>query len=170
MSLRKTVLAAFAALCLIPLASPLPAPRRLKRQIKGVPVGPQIDNSDIPYNPVGPVGLSGDPYGGRNLLGAAGDGAPAAGDNPAHANAEELVGPYKLVPGQDDDADLGLYLDLSNSANPQGLRGENDGTDPGPQNEAIQRQNSDVFARPASDSGDVRCPNGRFTGNISENC
>ncbi|KAL2827950.1 RmlC-like cupin domain-containing protein [Aspergillus cavernicola] len=61
--------------------------------------------------------------------------------------------PYTLVPGQKEDADLGLYLDFSNTENPQPIRGSKGGTDPGPQNPAIERLNSDKVAPPGTDHG-----------------
>ena len=47
------------------------------------------------------------------------------------------------------------HLDLTNNPNPQPIRGENGGTDTGPRNEAIQRQNPDLLARPGTDMGDI---------------
>ena len=39
---------------------------------------------------------------------------------------------YDLVPGQTADGDTGLYLDFTNTQNPQPVRGSRGGTDPGP--------------------------------------
>ena len=91
------------------------APAARKRQIVGLPVGPEIDNSNIPYAAVGPVGSKGDIYGSRGLLGNAGDGQPAKyGEQPnTDKPTEELAGDYTLVPGQKEDADLGLFLDFT---------------------------------------------------------
>ncbi|KAK5701974.1 hypothetical protein LTR97_004792 [Elasticomyces elasticus] len=136
-----------------------PAPIQYKRQIVGEPVGPEIDNSNLPYQAVGPVGASGNVYGSSSLLGNAGDSSTATNvgpDVPVNTKpVSQQVGDYELVPGQDQEADLGLYLDLSNEPNPQAIRGQNGGTDPGPRNEAIQRQNPDLLARPGTDSGDI---------------
>ena len=61
---------------------------------------------------------------------------------------------YQLATGQTEDADLGLYLDLSKVENPQPIRGgSNAPTDPGPRNVELDRQNSDIFAPPGTDSG-----------------
>ncbi|KAK5736635.1 hypothetical protein LTR17_007292 [Elasticomyces elasticus] len=136
-----------------------PAPIQYKRQIVGEPVGPEIDNSNLPYQAVGPFGASGNVYGSSSLLGNAGDSASATNvgpDVPANTKpVSQQVGDYQLFPGQDQDADLGLYLDFSNDPNPQAIRGQIGGTDPGPRNEAIQRQNPDLLARPGTDSGDI---------------
>ncbi|KAL2865002.1 putative oxalate decarboxylase [Aspergillus lucknowensis] len=99
-------------------------------------------------------------------------GAPALpkrdGGNPPLRGPEDLLGyspdnkltgqtteeiPYTLVPGQKEDADLGLYLDFSNNDNPQPIRGSLGGTDPGPRNRELDRQNSDKLAPPGTDHG-----------------
>jgi len=156
-------------------ASPVqgrPAPRQDKRQISpivGAPNGPEINNADVGYHPVGPVGASGNVYGGSSLLGNAGDNAPATEVGPgvpaATGPASQYVGQYELAPGQEEDADVGLYLDLTNNPNPQPIRGQNGGTDPGPRNEAIQRQNPDLLARPGTDMGDI--PNAKWPMGLS---
>ena len=46
---------------------------------------------------------------------------------------------YQLVPEQQEDADLGLYLDLNEVQNPQPIRGFNGGTDPGPRKDVALR-------------------------------
>ncbi|KAK4500225.1 hypothetical protein PRZ48_008412 [Zasmidium cellare] len=147
--------------------APASGPR--KRQIVGLPNGPEIDNSDIDYHPLGPVGASGSPYGGRELLGSNGDGKPATNVGPnvpasTGSNAEN-AGPYSLVPGQEEEADLGLYLDLSEVENPQPIRGGNGAPDAGPRNEEIQRQNPDLLARPGTDMGDI--PNAKWPMGLS---
>ncbi|KAL3491013.1 oxalate decarboxylase [Aspergillus germanicus] len=60
---------------------------------------------------------------------------------------------YTLVPGQTEDADIGSYLDFSNTENPQPIRGTLGGTDPGPRNAELDRQNSDKLAPPGTDHG-----------------
>ncbi|KAL3435412.1 RmlC-like cupin domain-containing protein [Aspergillus tetrazonus] len=60
---------------------------------------------------------------------------------------------YTLVPGQTEDEDLGVYLDFSNNPNPQPIRGSKGGTDPGPRNPELDRQNSDKLAPPGTDHG-----------------
>ncbi|EMC96323.1 hypothetical protein BAUCODRAFT_107856 [Baudoinia panamericana UAMH 10762] len=148
-----------------------PASRIQKRQgqIVGSPNGPEIDNSNIPYAAVGPVGSSGDVYGDESLLGNAGDSASATVLGPgvpyATGAASNYVGDYTLAPGQTADADEGPYLDFSSNPNPQPIRGQNGATDPGPRNEAIQQQNPDALARPGTDSGDV--PNAKWPMGLS---
>ena len=49
-----------------------------------------------------------------------------------------------------------MYLDLSTVENPQPIRGgRNAPTDAGPRNYELDRENSDLFAPPGTDSGDV---------------
>jgi len=75
---------------------------------------------------------------------------------------------YQVVPEQTKDEDLGLYLDLSTVENPQPIRGQqNSPTDPGPRNTELDRQNSDLFAPPGTDSGDV--PNAKWPLGLSHN-
>lgn len=67
----------------------------------------------------------------------------------------------QLAPGQTEDADLGLYLDFSNIEKPQPIRGGSTApTDPGPQSYEYEKLNSDLFAPPGTDSGDV--PNAKW--------
>jgi hypothetical protein len=44
---------------------------------------------------------------------------------------------YTLVPGQTEDADIGSYLDFSNTENPQPIRGTLGGTDRGPRKSRV---------------------------------
>lgn len=66
---------------------------------------------------------------------------------------------FELAPGQTHGEDLGVYLDLSDVKDPQSIRGGR--TAPttngptGPENVDLERQNSDLFAPPGTDSGDV---------------
>ncbi|EAW14256.1 putative oxalate decarboxylase [Aspergillus clavatus NRRL 1] len=77
---------------------------------------------------------------------------------------------FTLVPGQKDDVDDGVYLDFEDADNPQPIRGDRGGTDPGPSmvcsvqidqtdsdrdpgNEYYDRINSDKLAPPGTDSG-----------------
>lgn len=60
---------------------------------------------------------------------------------------------YELAPGQTNDADLGTFLDFSDIENPQPMRGTKGGTDPGPHNSEVDRQNSDKLAPPGTDHG-----------------
>ncbi len=73
---------------------------------------------------IGPPGSSGSVYGTEEFLGPNG--------NPVDPADSAIVTNYKLVPGQTADADLGLYLDLAETENPQPIRGSTGGTDPGP--------------------------------------
>ena len=72
----------------------------------------------------GPPGATGQLYGPETLEGP--------GREPVDTADPALVSHYDLVPGQQEEADIGLYLDLSASHNPQPIRGTNGGTDPGP--------------------------------------
>ena len=72
----------------------------------------------------GPPGSSGSVYGSPSLVGPDG--------NPVDTADSATVPNYDLVPGQQKDADLGLYLDLSEAQSPQPIRGTGGGTDPGP--------------------------------------
>ncbi|KAL4736642.1 RmlC-like cupin domain-containing protein [Aspergillus similis] len=88
------------------------------------------------------------------------DGAPTfskrqeTGSNPPLHGSKDLLGyspsnklteqttediQYTLVPGQTEDEDLGVYLDFSNSPNPQPIRGSKGGTDPGPPKLGLDR-------------------------------
>lgn len=76
------------------------------------------------------------------------NGAPTAtSTNPPLRGSEDLLGysesntlndentdniPYQPVPGQNDDAKIGAYLDFESSDNPQPIRGSLGATDPGP--------------------------------------
>ncbi|KAK8255713.1 RmlC-like cupin domain-containing protein [Phyllosticta capitalensis] len=110
----------------------------------------------------GPPGASGDPRGPESLLGY----------NPSNPlSLETTVIPpsdFELAPGQSEEPDIGLYLDLSTVRNPQPIRGGTDApTDPGPRTEAYDRLNSDLFAPPGTDKGDV--PNAKWPMGISHN-
>lgn len=72
----------------------------------------------------GPPGYSGTPYGSPSFAGHDG--------NPVDRQGSAVVSDYQLVPGQQEDAKVGLYLDLNSVENPQPLRGELGATDPGP--------------------------------------
>ena len=83
-----------------------------------------INNDDVPGIPVGPPGATGSIYGSANFLGNDG--------NPLDPSDSAVVTNYELVPGQEADANIGLYLDFNDTPNPQPLRGLNGATDPGP--------------------------------------
>ncbi|CAK4033319.1 oxalate decarboxylase, secreted [Lecanosticta acicola] len=101
--------------------------------------------------PYGPPGASGSLRGSESLVGY----------NPSNPVDKDLLATvpkdqYTLTPAQSEDADLGLYLDLSDVENPQPIRGGTDApTDPGPRNRELEKQNSDVYIPPGTDSGDV---------------
>jgi hypothetical protein len=64
------------------------------------------------------------------------------GYNPSNPITKEstVIPPsdFELGPGQSNDADLGLYIDLSNVKNPQPIRGGTTGpTEPGPRYEHL---------------------------------
>ncbi|KAL4893223.1 RmlC-like cupin domain-containing protein [Aspergillus ambiguus] len=105
------------------------------------------------------------------FLGRTVSGAPAArasSGNPPLRGSEDLLGysasnklsgdstggiKYTLVPGQKEDADDGVYLNFENTENPQPIRGDTGGTDPGRRNSYYDRTNSDKFAPPGTDEG-----------------
>ena len=86
--------------------------------------GRPINNDDVPGIPIGPSGASGSIYGSETLLGN--------GDNPVDTGNTAIVSDYPTVPGQDADADIGLFLDFAAVDNAQSIRGSNGATDPGP--------------------------------------
>jgi len=129
-----------------------PAPARLQpRQSNGGEVGGAVA-AEPTQSAYGPPGSSGSLRGKQDLRGY----HPA---NPVATQDSSVVptDDFELAPGQTDDADLGLYLDLSTVENPQPIRGGsgNKPTDPGPRNTPLDRQNSDIFAPPGTDSGDT---------------
>lgn len=64
---------------------------------------------------------------------------------------------FQLAPGQEEDADLGLYLDFTGVENFQPIRGSTDSpTDPGPRTSQYEQLNSDLYAPPGTDSGSVQ--------------
>ena len=93
-------------------------------RIVGAPTGAALPLSIPTGQAIGPPGSSGDAYGSEKFLGPNG--------NPVNPADSAIVTNYDLVPGQTADADLGLYLDLEEAANPQPIRGSQGGTDPGP--------------------------------------
>lgn len=79
----------------------------------------------------GPPGYSGSVYGSPSFAGPDG--------NPVDTADSAIVSNYQLVPGQQANADLGVYLDLNQVQNPQPIRRSNGGTDPGPRKDATLR-------------------------------
>lgn len=139
-------------------AAPRPAPAVFPRLHKneGRQAPPEFADAAPTATPYGPSGASGSLRGPKSLVGY----------NPSFPVNTELpgqipVGQYQLAEGQSEDPDLGLYLDLSEVENPQPIRGGTDApTDPGPRNKEIEIQNSDLYAPPGTDSGDV--PNAKW--------
>jgi hypothetical protein len=89
------------------------------------PNGP-VETSAILNLPL-PSGSSGTLRGSEALIGY----------NPSNPISTEstVIAPdeFELAPGQSDDADLGLYIDLTNVKNPQPIRGgTTEPTEPGP--------------------------------------
>ncbi|KAF2642529.1 Bicupin, oxalate decarboxylase/oxidase [Massarina eburnea CBS 473.64] len=98
----------------------------------------------------GPPGASGSLRGSQDLVGYT--------DGEQIPKPETVIPPseFELAPGQSEDKDLGLYIDLANVKNPQPIRGGTTGpTDPGPRTSAYDRLNSDLYIPPSTDSGDV---------------
>lgn len=143
------------------LAEALAAPRAIhpeagvvqRRQEESDEAPPDFAILDTPtVLPVGPAGARGSLRGPTSL----------AGYNPAFPVNTELpavipADQVQLVENQEADSDLGLYLDLTEVDVPQPIRGggKKAPTDPGPRNIEIEKQNSDVYAPPGTDSGDV---------------
>ncbi|KAH7080962.1 RmlC-like cupin domain-containing protein [Paraphoma chrysanthemicola] len=136
---------------LIGLTHALPAPQA---------PGP-VDPSQVANQP-NPPAASGSLRGSEALLGF----------NPSNPISEKttVIPPseFELGKGQSEDANLGLYIDLSKVKNPQPIRGgTTKPTDPGPRTEAYDRLNSDLFAPPPSDKGEV--PNAKWPFGLSHN-
>lgn len=98
----------------------IPAPRASS-------IHESVDSSAVTEGQVLPGGASGSLRGSEALVGF----APSN-----RISTESTVIPtdeFELGPGQSDDPDLGLYIDLTNVQNPQPIRGGTTGpTDPGP--------------------------------------
>ncbi|KAF2203609.1 Bicupin, oxalate decarboxylase/oxidase [Delitschia confertaspora ATCC 74209] len=113
--------------------------------------------------PSGPPGSSGSLRGPQSLL----------GNNPSIAVPTEpstVIPPedFELAPGQTEDTDLGVYIDLSKVKNPQPIRGDpTSPTDPGPRTQAYDRLNSDLYIPPGTDAGDA--PNAKWPFGLSHN-
>ncbi|KAK4628621.1 Oxalate decarboxylase OxdD [Fulvia fulva] len=160
-----------AALAVQALAAPRPQPAIIPRPHKvearqasksGSP--PEFAIEDTPKAlPSGPAGASGSLRGPTSLLGYS-PGNPVNTQLPATVPKDQ----HTLAPGQSEDEDLGLYLDLSEIENPQPSRGGTDApTDPGPRNKELEKQNSDLYAPPGTDAGDV--PNAKWPLALSHN-
>ncbi|OLN88292.1 Oxalate decarboxylase OxdD [Colletotrichum chlorophyti] len=67
-----------------------------------------------------------------------------------------IVNDVKLVPGQEADGKLGLYLNFDGVDAPQPIRGEKGSPDPGPRTYAYEKLNPDLYAPPGTDKGDVK--------------
>ncbi len=148
------------------MLTPLLTTAALLSQVLAGPVAARVDRraADVPtVTPYGPSGASGQLRGSEDLNGY-------DSSNPIDYKESTVVpaDEYELAPGQSQDPDLGLYLDLSNVENPQPVRGGTKApTDPGPRNEEIDRQNSDLFAPPGTDAGGL--PNIKWPMGLSHN-
>ncbi|CAI7635635.1 unnamed protein product [Penicillium manginii] len=72
---------------------------------------------------------------------------------------------YSLLPGQTNDPKIGTWLDFSKVDNPQPIRGDTGGDDPGPRNLNYDRIHSDKLAPPGTDHGatiNAQWPMGRL--------
>ena len=78
----------------------------------------------LPQGDLGPVEATGSLYGPGSFLGN-----DAGSEVTAHS---AVVSNYELVPVQQADSDVGLFLDFTTTPNPQPLRGSNGYTDAGP--------------------------------------
>lgn len=127
-------------------ASPVGLERRQTELDVGTPiVGP---GSTPSATAIGPHGGSGSLRGPASLLGS-------NSANPI-ATARSTTPSFELAPGQTADPDLGFFLDAENVENFQPIRGsDRSPIDPGPQNQEIQDQNTDLFAPPGTDYGDT---------------
>ncbi|KAL9595412.1 MAG: hypothetical protein Q9219_006455 [cf. Caloplaca sp. 3 TL-2023] len=94
----------------------------------------------------GPPSASGSLYGSVSLEGPDG--------NPVDPSDSAEIKEYQLVNGQNEDQDLGLYLELNSIPDPQPIRGTGGGIDPGPRNMVYEKLNPDVYAPPGTDAGD----------------
>lgn len=151
---------AIAALALLSsvLAAPAPVPKSARKK-----VAERQDSNPPTADPVGPPGASGS-LRGSSSLGGYQSNDPVDKSLPATVPQSE----YQLAEGQTANTDLGLYLDFSTVENPQPIRGGTKApTDPGPRNTAIDRQNSDIFAPPGTDSGST--PQGKWPLALSHN-
>ncbi|KAK8051684.1 oxalate decarboxylase [Apiospora rasikravindrae] len=130
------------ALGLLPLVLSLPAPQMHYGENSG-PVG----GVSPPIPTV--TAASGSLYGDDKLLGGNAERPPASGGDSA------VVPNPELVNGQDEPADLGLFLDFNSVDVPQPIRGSRGSTAPGPRTYEYEKLNPDLFAPPDGDQGDV---------------
>ncbi|KAI1191904.1 Bicupin, oxalate decarboxylase/oxidase [Nemania serpens] len=153
MHLQTTLLTAG----LLHLAHGLPKPQITYEENSG-PVGgvtPQFPSF---------TAAAGDLRGSTNLQGGIASRPPVSGGDSA------VVPDPEFVNGQEADAELGLYLDFNSATFPNGpqpIRGDLGATDPGPRTFEYEKLNPDLYAPPASDSGDV--PNAMWPLGLSPN-
>lgn len=102
----------------------------------------------------------GSPYGSEKLLGG-------NAKLPDVDSDDARVAKPQLVPGQDANSQLGLFLDFNSVEKPEPLRGNSGETDAGPRTFEYEKLNSDVFAPPGTDSGSV--PNAKWPLGLSHN-
>jgi hypothetical protein len=111
---------------LIGPAHGLPAPVPQASGVIVNPAGTPADPSNVLNMPL-PSDASGSLRGSGALLGY-------SASNPVDLKST-VIPPedFELAPGQSEDAELGLYLDLTDVKNPQPIRGDTTGpTEPGP--------------------------------------
>lgn len=139
------------AAALLSPALAAPAPTKVSKRQQG---GGNVGGNAVllpTETAAGPQGATGQQRGPKSLAGYSPSNSFDTEDDTVIPSSQ-----YQLAPDQTKDADLGLYLDLSTVENPQPIRGQQDSpTDPGPRDMEIERQNSDLYAPPGTDSGDV---------------
>ncbi|KAI8627659.1 Bicupin, oxalate decarboxylase/oxidase [Xylariaceae sp. FL1651] len=142
---------------LLPLVYGLPAPQITYEENTGPVAG-----VDPPFPTF--TATAGELRGSTDLQGGIASRPPVSGGDSA------VVADPELVPGQEADAKLGLYLDFNSASYPNGpqpLRGGKGATDPGPRTYEYEKLNPDLFAPPGTDSGDV--PNAMWPLGLSHN-
>ncbi|KAJ9139392.1 Oxalate decarboxylase [Pleurostoma richardsiae] len=130
---------------------------------------PQIGDYGENSGPVGGVeppiptvsSASGSLYGDSSFLGG-----NAPRPDPDTSDSAIVPDP-QLVSGQEADGKLGLYLDFNSANPPQPIRGKKGATDPGPRTFEYEKLNPDLYAPPATDTGDV--PNAMWPLGLSRN-
>ncbi|KAK2060036.1 oxalate decarboxylase family bicupin [Colletotrichum caudatum] len=141
--MQKRVVFLIGLLGALPKGSAIPAPQMGDYGENKGPVGgvsPPIPSVTAPTG-----SLRGD----ASLLGG-----NAARPDPDKSDSAD-VDNVQLVPGQQADGKLGLYLNFDGVDAPQPIRGELGSPDPGPRTYAYEKLNPDIYAPPGTDKGDV---------------
>ncbi|KAI1633147.1 RmlC-like cupin domain-containing protein [Biscogniauxia mediterranea] len=142
---------------LMPMALGLPAPQMTYEENTGDVGGV---HPPIPTF----TGSVGDLRGSTDLQGGIASRPPISGGDSA------VVPDPELVPGQEADGKLGLYLDFNEATYPNGpqpIRGDLGSTDPGPRTYEYEKLNPDLYAPPETDQGDM--PNAMWPLGLSHN-